>query len=338
MKAMAIPAFGERLVPIDIPDPEPANGEVTLAVKACGVCRTDLKVWHGQLPQVRRAPLPLVPGHEIVGVVDSMGPDVSGWKVGDRAVVYFYVGCGQCPPCRVGRPTLCYNLRNQIGFTCNGGYAQKVRVPAGNLVRISDRVPDSEAAIIPDAVGTAVHAVLDKAEVQPGDRVLVTGAGGVGLHIIQLVHLSGGFTVVADVDRSKLVMAEELGADEIHLITGLDALPGSIRVNKAIEASGALRDCGHITRVLEPAGRLVIVGYTVGEALKTGALDLVSNEFDVRGSRASNPCNVVTAVQLVEQGKIRPIIDCVFPLGEANEVLSKLSAGELKARAVLVPA
>jgi D-arabinose 1-dehydrogenase-like Zn-dependent alcohol dehydrogenase len=82
----------------------------------------------------------------------------------------------------------------------------------------------------------------------------------------------------------------------------------------------------------------VIVGYTVGEALKTGALDLVSNEFDVRGSRASNPCNVVTAVQLVEQGKIRPIIDCVFPLGEANEVLSKLSAGELKARAVLVPA
>lgn len=338
MKAMAIQAFDERLVLIDPPDPEPGAGEVILRVRACGVCRTDLKVWHGQLPQVRRAPLPLVPGHEIVGTVESFGPDVVGWKPGERVVVYFYVGCGQCTPCQVGRPTLCYNLRNQIGFTCNGGYAEKVRVPARNLVRIADHVPDAQASIIPDAIGTAVHAVLDKAEVRPGDRVLVTGAGGVGLHIIQLVHLSGGYTVVADVDRSKLAMAEELGADEVHLISGLDALPESIKVNKVIEASGALRDCGHVTRVMEPAGRLVLVGYTVGESLSMGALNIVGNEFDVRGSRACNPANVVTAVELVERGRIRPVIDTVFPLQEANEVLSKLSAGELKARAVLVPA
>jgi alcohol dehydrogenase len=337
MKCMVIRAFHEKLEMMTLPDPEPGTGEVILNVKACGVCRTDLKVWHGQLPQVQKAGVPLVPGHEIVGLVESIGPDVTGWKAGDRAVVYFYVGCGQCPACRVGRPTLCYNLRNQIGFTCHGGYAEKVRVPASNLVRISDRISDAEASIIPDAVGTAVHAVLDKAEVQAGDRVLVTGAGGVGLHIIQLVHLSGAYTVVADIDRSKLAMAEESGADEVHLISGLDAIPSSIRVNKVIEATGQLRDCGHVTRALEPGGRLVIVGYTVGESLAIGALDLVSSEFDVRGSRASNPSNVVTAVHLVEQGMVHPVIDTIFPLADANVALSKLSAGELKARAVLVP-
>jgi len=224
MKAMVIRAFGEKLEMMTVSDPAPGNGEIVLAVKACGVCRTDLKVWHGQLPRVKKHGVPLIPGHEIVGVVESMGPDVTGWKIGERAVVYFYIGCGQCPACRVGRSALCHQLRNQIGVTCDGGYAEKVRVPAANLVRIADHVSDAEASIIPDAIGTSHHVVVDRAQVRPGERVLVTGAGGVGLHIIQLVHLSGAYTVAADIDETRLAMAEEYGADEVHRISGLESL------------------------------------------------------------------------------------------------------------------
>ncbi len=337
MRAMALTAFGEKLEMLNVPEPEAGDGEVVLSVRACGVCRTDLKVMHGLLPQVRATPLPLIPGHEIVGVVDAVGPNAGGWKIGDRAVVYFYVGCGNCPPCMVGRVPLCHNIRYQIGFSANGGYAEKVKVPARNLVRIADHVPDEQAAVVPDAVGTAVHAVMDVAEVRPGERVLVTGAGGVGLHIIQLVRLSGGYTVVADVDGSRLGMAEEMGANETHQISGLDAIPDSIRVDKVIEASGALRDCGQVARLLNSAGRIVLVGYTVGESLTVGSLDMVSPELEIRGCRACNPNNVVTAVELVERGQVRPVIDSVFPLSEANETLEKLSAGKLKARAVLIP-
>lgn len=337
MKAMALTAFGEKLEMRTFPDPVPGSGEVVLSVRACGVCRTDLKVLHGLLPQVRATPLPLVPGHEIVGVVEAVGPDCGHWKIGDRAVVYFYVGCGSCHPCRVGRVPLCHNIQYQIGFSANGGYAEKVKVPARNLVRISDRVSDAEASIIPDAVATAVHAVRDAAEVRAGERVLVTGAGGIGLHVIQMVHLSGAHTVVADVDKSKLAMAEEAGADEVHLITGLDAIPPSIRVDKVIEASGALRDCGHVAKVLDSGGRIVLVGYTVGEKIVMGSLEIVASEFEIRGVRASNPVNVATAVELVERGQIRPIVDQVFALSEANEVLAKLSGGELRARGVLIP-
>ncbi len=337
MKAMAIRRFHEALEPMNLPYPEPGSGEVVLSVGACGVCRTDFKVIHGQLPLVRRATMPLAPGHEIVGTVEAVGPDVEGWSQGDRAVVYFYIGCGQCPPCRVGRITLCRDLRHQIGFDINGGYATKVRVPARNLVRISDRVPDREAAIIPDAIATAVHAVVDVAGVKPGDRVLVLGAGGVGIHVLQLVRLSGGYSAVVDIDEAKLALAREMGADEVHLVAGLDRLPASLRANTLIEASGALRDLGPVCSVLESGGTMVMVGYAVGETLTIGSLDIVASEFQVKGSRAAYPANLATAVDLVERGAVRPVVEAVFPLGAANEVLSKLSAGELKGRAVLVP-
>ncbi len=337
MRAMAIHRFGDPLEGITLADPEPDFGEVVLSVSACGVCRTDLKVVRGQLPAARQAVLPLVPGHEIVGVVERLGPGVGGWAVGDRAVVYHYVGCGSCPACRSGRPTRCRNVRYQIGFSVNGGYADKVKAPAANLVRISRRVPDAEASVIPDAVATAVHAVLDRAQVGVGDRVLVVGAGGVGVHVAQMALLCGAHTTVVDLDETKVAMAKSLGVDEAYRIDGLSRLPGSLRVNKVIEASGALRDFGHLSGVLESGGTLVLVGYTMGESVVASVRDMITSEFEIKGSRATIPNDLVTAVDLVERGKLRPIIDAVLPLSEANEALSRLEAGEFKGRAVLVP-
>jgi len=337
MKAMAIHRFGDPLERITIEDPVAGYGEAVLRVTGCGVCRTDLKVMRGQLPVVQRAVLPLVPGHEIVGVVESLGPEVDGWSVGDRAVVSHFVGCGTCAACREGRPTRCLNIQYQIGFNRNGGYAEKVKVPARNLVRIAPHVPDAEAAVIPDAVATAVHAVVDRARVGVGDKVLVIGAGGVGLHAAQMAMICGAHTTVVDVDEEKVATARGLGVDDAHRVGGLDRLPPSLRVNKVIEASGALRDFKPIGDILERGGTLVLVGYTMGESLTANIKDVITAEFEIKGSRAAVVKDLAMAVDLVERGKLRPVIDTTVPLTEANEALARLEAGEFKGRAVLVP-
>jgi D-arabinose 1-dehydrogenase-like Zn-dependent alcohol dehydrogenase len=233
--------------------------------------------------------------------------------------------------------TLCLDLRHQIGFDANGGYAERVVVPARNLVQVPSALTDAEAAILPDAVATAVHAVVDRAQIKVGDRVLVIGAGGVGIHVAQLSLLSGGYTVVADVDESKVALAKAMGADETLLISGLDNLPSSLKVNKVIEAAGALREFRWVGRVLQPGGTLVTVGYTMGESIALESVELIASEFEIRGCKASTLGNLVTAVELVANGKLRAVVDKQFSLAEANEALAKLASGQLSGRAVLVP-
>ena len=337
MYAMAIASLGKPLEMITIEDPVPERGEVVLSVKGCGVCYTDLKVIHGRLPIMQQAVMPLVPGHEIVGVVEAVGPEVEEWQVGGRAVVHHYVGCGYCLQCLMGNDILCPNRYHLIGFDINGGYAEKVKVPAHNLVRVSSTLPDEKAAIIPCSVASAVRAVVDRARVKAGDRVLVIGAGGIGIHSAQLALLSGGYTIVVDVDQVKLDMAQELGVDETYNVSSPNDLPASVRVNKIIETSGTVRDWGWLVKVLEQGGTLVVVGYAEGHPFALETTALVVGEFVIKASKASTYENLTTAVDLVERGKIQPVVGSVFPLAEANEVLARLDAGKLSARAVLVP-
>jgi len=334
---MAIASLGKPLEMITIEDPVPERGEVVLSVKGCGVCYTDLKVIHGRLPIMQQAVMPLVPGHEIVGVVEAVGPGVEEWQVGGRAVVHHFVGCGYCVQCQAGRDTLCSNLCHLIGFDINGGYAEKVKVPARNLVRVSSTLPDEKAAIIPCSVATAFRAVVVRARVKAGDRVLVIGAGGVGIHTAQIALLSGGYTIVVDVDQVKLDIARELGVDETYNVSSPSDLPASLRVNKVIETSGAMRDWGWLVRVLEGGGTLVLVGYAKGRPFTLETPEFIVGEFTIKASRASTYEDLTSTVDLVERGKIQPVVGSVFPLEEANEVLAKLDAGKLSARAVLVP-
>lgn len=333
MRAMALTEFGKQLEAIVIEDPVPIDGEVILDVKACGVCQTDLKVAAGIHPTSRQASLPLVPGHEIVGVVKEIGRNVKDWQPGDRAVVYFYIGCGLCRFCHTGQEPLCINLKHTIGFTLNGGFAEKVKVPARNLVKISRDVPDQEAAIIPDAVATAVHAVVDRAEVKVGERVLVIGAGGVGIHVLQVAHLCGAYTVVVDVDEHKLALARQLGADETHVVN--DKMVIGTRVNKIVETSGALPDNEELSEALEKGGTIVVVGYKVGKLMALGIMELVSEEYVIKGSRASSFTNLTVAVDLVEKGLIKPVVGAMYSFSEINDVLAQLEAGEISGRAVL---
>lgn len=237
----------------------------------------------------------------------------------------------------MGRDPLCSNYYRQIGFDVNGGYADKVKVPARNLVRISSTVPDEKAAIIPCAVSASVHAVEDIAKVKTGDRVLVIGVGGIGIHVAQLVLLHGGYTIAIDVDDAKLALAQELGVNETYNINNPSGLPEHLRVDTIIETSGIWREWERLARILEKAGTIVIVGYAEDNLFTLGTIDFIVGEVVVKGSRGSNRDNLAHAVDLVEKGKLQPIVGSVFHLAEASEVLSRLDAGELSGRAVLIP-
>jgi len=333
MKAMAKVEFGKDLVEIELEDPIPADDEVILDVTACGVCQTDLKVAAGIHPTSSHVKLPHIPGHEITGIVSQIGRNVEGWKPGDSAVVYHYVGCGSCRYCRAGRTALCPSPKACIGFTCNGGFAEKVKLPASNLVRISSKIPAKEACIIPDALATAVHAVVDRGNVSVGERVMIIGAGGVGLHALQVARICGAYTIVADIDEKKLELARQYGADETQL-SYKEKMP-PIKVDKIIEVSGALAENMWLVDTLENGGTLVTVGYRVDAAMKLSVLNLVSCEWIIKGSRACGYANVAAAVDMVERGLVRPVVSATYPFIQVNEVLAQLKAGKIDGRAVL---
>ena len=337
MKAMALTEFGKDLVELELEDPTPADDEVILDVTACGICQTDLKIVAGVHSSSKRVRLPFVPGHEITGIVSSIGRNVKGWNVGDHAVVYFYLTCGTCKFCQAGRTQLCSGFKNgsafTIGFTRNGGYGEKVRVPARNLVKISPEVPAQEAAVIPDALSTAVHAVVDTGDVRIGERVLIFGAGGVGLHALQIARLCGAHTIVADISEEKLQLAKQLGAHET-LLTNSDDVSG-LRVDKIIETSGVLADNMWLMGVLEAGGTLAVVGNKVGANLSTGVMQLTANEHIIKGSRASGIGHVRTAVDLVERGLVKPIVGTMYAFTQVNEALADLKSGKINGRGVM---
>ena len=338
MKAMAITSFGKPLEMITIEDPMPNSGEVVLSVLACGVCHTDLGIIAGTRSDSGQVNLPLIPGHEILGIVEDVGPGVEGWKAGDKALVYVYVGCGSCLACQSGYEPGCSNRRYTLGFNANGGYAEKVKVPARNLFRVSSVIPDENMATVTCAMGTATHAVIDRAKVQSGDRVLVVGAGGVGNLVTQLALWSGGYTIVVDIDEAKLALAREVGVHETYDVSGSRELPASVRVNKIIEVSGAVGEWDWLFNTLDNDGTVVVVGYSPDLSFTIGTRKLISGQFEIKGSRAYSRANLLSAINLAESGKIKPLVGSAYPLSEANEVLSKMAANKLGGtRAVLVP-
>lgn len=338
MKAMAITEFGKDLELLTFEDPIPGPGEVIVDVLACGICQTDLKIVAGTHPSSKKVKLPFVPGHEIVGRVAVIGEGVEGLAIGDQVIVYFYVGCGCCKYCQEERVPLCTGFRTgkafTLGFSRFGGYGEKVKVPATNLIRISDSVPPEEAAIIPDAISTAVHAVVNRADVQEGDRVMIFGAGGVGLHAMQIAKICRAHVMVADVDEGKLSLATELGADEVFLCGQDD--PGKLNFNKLIETSGVLSSNMWAMDYLEPGGCAVIVGNKIGAVLQPKVMDITSKELEIKGSRASSIKDVQIAADMVERGLIKAIVGTKYRFEDVNQALQDLKAGKINGRGVLV--
>ncbi|PZF81668.1 zinc-dependent alcohol dehydrogenase family protein [Jiangella anatolica] len=320
MRAVVIEKPGEISVR-DVPDPAPGPGDVIVAVGACGLCGTDLHIAAGEFPP---SPYPLVPGHEFAGVVAEVGPGVTtGLAVGDRVAVDPSLFCGHCRQCRRGRGNLCENW-GAIGDTVDGAFAEYVAVPAANCYRLPDGLTFAQGALI-EPVSCAVHG-LRRLGVEPGERVLVLGAGTMGLITTQLLAAAGARVSVVDLAERKLPLAAELGAAEVA--TSVPELPTQ-RFDAAVDVTGAVPALEAAFGALDRGGRLQVFGVAHADArLALSPFRIYNDEITVVGSMAVLH-SFGDAVGLVASGQVRtsPLVSHTSGLDGFPDVLDLVRSG-----------
>jgi 2-desacetyl-2-hydroxyethyl bacteriochlorophyllide A dehydrogenase len=338
MKAMVLREYQRPMEWVDTDTPRIGPDEILLQVKACGICQTDLKIYKGEIPPPI-VTLPHTPGHEVAGVVVDVGKEVRAIQKGDVGMLYIYVACRECGACLEGHENLCPNLK-RVGFELPGGYAEYVRVPAYAFCPFDKRLPFEEMAILTDAVATSYHAIVTLADVKLGQSVLIVGAGGLGIHGVQIAKLTGAQVIVADRKEDALRLAERFGAD-VLVDSGkgpLEAIREATRgkgVDAVIECVGAKETLSWSLPSLRKGGKLIIVGYVPGQPFPLDTMAMHYNEWDIKGSRLCTKAELLQVIRLVEKGAIKPVISKRFPLEKANEALKELSLGGTVGRMVL---
>ncbi len=307
----------------DVAPPAPGLGEVEIRVAAVGLCAGDLYIYLGKNPYVT---FPRVGGHEIAGVVSAVGPGVAGVAIGERVVVDPFVGCGHCYPCRIGKRNCCANL-SIIGVHRDGGFAERVIAPAGNLYPIPAGVSDFDASFAePVAIGVQA---CRRGEVKAKDRVLVLGAGPIGLAIVEVARASGAEVFITDITPARLAVARELGAAPV---SAGDIAAETLRLTNGegmpvvIEATGAAPVMEQTVDLVAAGGRIVIVGLVkAGTPVRLPGLDITRKEVTLHGSRASVDC-FPEALQLIASGAIHyPRIATRVELAAAPDVFARLA-------------
>jgi len=339
MKAMMLREFKRPLEAVELEVPSLGPRDALVRVRACGVCRTDIKIRDGEIP----APiitLPHVPGHEAAGEVVAVGDEVVGWTPGDRVAVYLYVNCGDCKPCLTGRGNLCPLLR-RVGFELQGAFAEYLAVPARQLLRNGDDMPFEQAAVLTDAVVVPYHALRNQAKVGVGDTVLIVGVGGLGIHAVQIARAAGTRVIAADIAEDRLALATELGADHVIHTLSVDPLAavrdltGGFGVDAVVENVGAPETLAWSLPALRKGGKLIIVGYTPGRPFPVDSMAMHYNEWEIIGSRLATKQGLADVIELVDRGLVKPWVTRTFPLSGVNEALDELARDAVLGRAAL---
>jgi len=321
-----------------VPQPEPGPGEILVKVTAAGICHTELHFLSGLL---NLGINPLTLGHEVVGKVDKVGPGVTAPRVGERVIIYYYVGCGRCAHCLVGDENLCDAIQAEYGFVTDGGFAEYVKVPARNAIRLPDGLSDEAAAPIGCGVTTAVHASA-LARLGAGDVALVYGVGAVSYGLIQMAVLAGAEVIAVSRTTAKLAKARQLGA--AHTIGATEGKVAE-RVRELTHGHGAdvifemvatKESMAACTQAIAKRGRLVFIGYSE-DSYTVHPIQLVITEASVMGSVGNTLGELVRAVDLVASGKVQTVVDRVLPLAEFQQGIDALAKGELIGRVVLKP-
>lgn len=325
----------------ELPKPKPDVGEVLIKVAAVGVCHTDLHyVYHG-VPTFKKPPIIL--GHEISGVVEEVGPGAKSVKPNDKVLVNPMASCGRCYYCLTGRDNMCEN-GIMVGNHIDGGYAEYVKVPERAVVKMPDdlSIPLEEASVISDAVSTAYHAVKTRGGVRPGLKVAIFGAGGVGIHGVQVALALGAYVVVVDIDKRKLDLAKQLGAHAVvdagaaDPVNEIRKIVGKQGVDVAFDFVGNPQVTDQAFRATRQAGTTVVVGYSD----KTWSVPLnriMFREMAVLGSLGASLYEYDEIFELIKLGKLRPIVTGKYKLDQINEALRGLHEGKVVGRQIVTP-
>lgn len=326
MRAAVYDAIGGPIEVRQVADPTPPPGGVVVRVEATGLCRSDWHAWVGHDDIV----LPHVPGHELAGVVAGVGSGVRRWHEGDRVTVPFVEGCGRCEWCRSGDAQVCPD-QQQPGFTHWGSFAEFVVIHAAdhNLVRLPDGVSFAAAASLGCRFATAYRALTARAGLGEGERLVVIGAGGVGLSCVQIARALGAEVVAVDRDLDALAAAASLGAVPLH--ADGRSIPDAVAdltgggAHVSVDAVGSESACGDAIRSLRRRGRHVQVGLLPASdgltRLPMGRV--ISWELDVFGSHGMAASHYPALLGLVERGVLRPqdLVTRTIGLEEAAALL-----------------
>ena len=333
MKALLLSQYNQ-LDLADLPAPEAGPDEILVRVAACGICGSDVHGYDGT--SGRRIP-PIVMGHEAAGVVASAGSGVSKFKAGDRVTFDSTVYCGECEFCRQGEINLCNN-RQVVGVSCGdyrraGAFAEYVVVPQRIAYHLPEALEFKEAAML-EAVSVALHAVR-VSEMKGGETALVIGAGMIGLLTLQAAKAAGASRVlVADIDRTRLETAKNIGADETLLLSGNDLVKEILRqtegrgVDVVLEAVGRQETIAASIASVRKGGTVTLIG-NISPEVKIPLQAVVSRQIRLQGSCASSG-EYPQAMELLANGKIKvkSLITAVAPLEEGPRWFERLHAGE----------
>jgi 2-desacetyl-2-hydroxyethyl bacteriochlorophyllide A dehydrogenase len=268
-----------------------------------------------------------------------VGKNVCGLQEGDVGVVYSYVTCHNCELCLAGRENLCIHLE-RIGFEREGGFTEYLKVPAYNFCSFSKDLPVAEMAILADAIGTPYHAITGLARVRPGQKVLIVGAGGLGIHAVQIAKLCGAHVAVVDLDPNARDLARAYGADETldpaDAAEAISDQTGGRGVDAVIEIVGSPETLDWSLPALKSGGKLILVGYAPDQPFALNTMMMHYNEYEIIGCRFVTKAQLLELICLVENSKIKPVVTQTFAFDQANAALDTLKEGNSLGRIVLV--
>ena len=351
MKSARIIEINQPLQIYESKTPKPKGSQVLVKVQSSGVCHSDIHLWEGgyEGPQGqflkttdRGVKYPLTPGHEVAGIIDSLGEQTEGFAKNEKVLVYPWIGDGLCPACRIGEENLCDKPRS-LGIYNDGGYADYILVPSYKyLVKLGDEIDTDVSAPLSCSALTAYGAVKN-GNLTPNDNVVIVGTGGLGLMAIQLAKAITGSRIIAlDRDDEKLKAAKENGADDIINSTKEDAVKAVMELTERMGADAVIDFVNASSTVevdmnfLRRRANLVLVGLFGGE-LKLNLITMPTRSYKLIGSYTGSMNDLIELVSLAKRGIIKPVISNRFRLDEATKALEMLKDGKILGRGVINP-
>jgi len=342
MKAVRLVEIGKPLQLQKVAMPAAAPDEVLVRIMAAGICHSDVHYRDGVSP-VR--PLPVTLGHEIAGVVERVGQQVTCVQAGDRVCLHYLVTCGHCKFCVSGNEQFCTS-GEMIGKHRDGGYAEYIAGPARNAVPLPDEIPFEQGAILMCSSATSLHA-LRRAQMQAGETVAIFGVGGLGMSAIQLARALGALDVYAvDLNEERLALAGQYGAIPIDAaasdpVAQIRQLTRDSGVDVALELIGLPQAIQQAVQVLGVCGRAVVVGITDKPVALDSYRQLIGKEASIMGSDDHLLSELPLLIELARRGRLdlSAMVTNAIPLdaGAVNAALDQLAGFGPGVRTVVTP-
>ena len=335
MKAVVVNPAGTNVQLIENKELRPLEtGEALVDIEYCGVCHTDLHVAHGDFGKVPGRVL----GHEGIGIVKEIAPDVKSLKVGDRvSVAWFFEGCGACEYCTTGRETLCRTVKN-AGYSVDGGMAEQCIVTADYAVKVPEGLDPAQASSITCA-GVTTYKAIKEAQLQPGQWTVIFGAGGLGNLAVQYAKkVFNAHVVAVDINNDKLALAKEVGADIVingHEVEDVAALiqEKTGGAHSAVVTAVSKVAFNHAVDSVRAGGRVVAVGLP-SEMMDLSIVKTVLDGIQVIGSLVGTRKDLEEAFQFGAEGLVAPVVQ-KRPVSDAVDVFDEMEAGTIQGRMVL---